>query len=146
MIRRPPRSTLFPYTTLFRSPLARRMRTQREAGECEPKFGTAGCAGFRCAPSARAEADTGGRDGPSYKRSRATAAGRRWLGSVLALAMFPASSLVRDFCHRACYAPVVKLDVKLVGPGSILPAVFPYLLPIDGVAVPIVCCTPWRSE
>src|SRR3712207_7284091 len=26
MIRRPPRSTLFPYTTLFRSPLARRER------------------------------------------------------------------------------------------------------------------------
>src|SRR6266853_5111300 len=26
MIRRPPRSTLFPYTTLFRSQLARRMR------------------------------------------------------------------------------------------------------------------------
>src|SRR3989440_9630198 len=29
MIRRPPRSTLFPYTTLFRSPLTRQ-RTQRE--------------------------------------------------------------------------------------------------------------------
>src|SRR5438309_7195752 len=26
MIRRPPRSTLFPYTTLFRSPAARRLR------------------------------------------------------------------------------------------------------------------------
>src|SRR2546422_2685905 len=32
MIRRPPRSTLFPYTTLFRSPLPRRQqRTQRGA-------------------------------------------------------------------------------------------------------------------
>src|SRR2546421_6023508 len=34
MIRRPPRSTLFPYTTLFRSPLgdvARRFRRQKES-------------------------------------------------------------------------------------------------------------------
>src|SRR5690349_24930111 len=29
MIRRPPRSTLFPYTTLFRSPRARRWRGRR---------------------------------------------------------------------------------------------------------------------
>src|SRR5688572_31504944 len=29
MIRRPPRSTLFPYTTLFRSPCARRARRAR---------------------------------------------------------------------------------------------------------------------
>src|SRR5260221_5393681 len=29
MIRRPPRSTLFPYTTLFRSPLADRLRPTR---------------------------------------------------------------------------------------------------------------------
>src|SRR5256886_4158313 len=29
MIRRPPRSTLFPYTTLFRSPLCRRSRARR---------------------------------------------------------------------------------------------------------------------
>src|SRR5256885_12862911 len=31
MIRRPPRSTLFPYTTLFRSPVAVEHRRQREA-------------------------------------------------------------------------------------------------------------------
>src|SRR5260370_31342703 len=31
MIRRPPRSTLFPYTTLFRSPRRRRPRSQRPA-------------------------------------------------------------------------------------------------------------------
>src|SRR5256885_11127507 len=30
MIRRPPRSTLFPYTTLFRSGLARQQRLRRE--------------------------------------------------------------------------------------------------------------------
>src|SRR5256886_4910607 len=32
MIRRPPRSTLFPYTTLFRSPLAHRLEPVREVG------------------------------------------------------------------------------------------------------------------
>src|SRR3712207_7169476 len=31
MIRRPPRSTLFPYTTLFRSPQHRRVRTSQQA-------------------------------------------------------------------------------------------------------------------
>src|SRR2546425_4468476 len=33
MIRRPPRSTLFPYTTLFRSADARRLRPDRRRGE-----------------------------------------------------------------------------------------------------------------
>src|SRR5687767_15625140 len=33
MIRRPPRSTLFPYTTLFRSPEARAVGDDRGAGE-----------------------------------------------------------------------------------------------------------------
>src|SRR5256885_6293636 len=42
MIRRPPRSTLFPYTTLFRSLLGRRRRRRRRFGRvlehhaCEP--------------------------------------------------------------------------------------------------------------
>src|SRR3712207_7885537 len=41
MIRRPPRSTLFPYTTLFRSELAARRKAlafihMRSAGEIEP--------------------------------------------------------------------------------------------------------------
>src|SRR2546428_5925449 len=39
MIRRPPRSTLFPYTTLFRSLGARPLRAGEqgpEGGECEP--------------------------------------------------------------------------------------------------------------
>src|SRR5688572_31805699 len=34
MIRRPPRSTLFPYTTLFRSRCVRRRRTALPAGTC----------------------------------------------------------------------------------------------------------------
>src|SRR5260221_8834105 len=35
MIRRPPRSTLFPYTTLFRSPLGRQLRAGRQALEAK---------------------------------------------------------------------------------------------------------------
>src|SRR3712207_8268716 len=34
MIRRPPRSTLFPYTTLFRSPPLRALPAGRAAGGC----------------------------------------------------------------------------------------------------------------
>src|SRR2546429_5061853 len=34
MIRRPPRSTLFPYTTLFRSSLAQIVDRPREVGQC----------------------------------------------------------------------------------------------------------------
>src|SRR3712207_9082335 len=33
MIRRPPRSSLFPYTTLFRSPVAREVRPVQPAGQ-----------------------------------------------------------------------------------------------------------------
>src|SRR5258707_14743057 len=36
MIRRPPRSTLFPYTTLFRSLMAGRRRAARERGKSDP--------------------------------------------------------------------------------------------------------------
>src|ERR1017187_8039886 len=35
MIRRPPRSTLFPYTTLFRSPLDRTLRPHRTAAHAQ---------------------------------------------------------------------------------------------------------------
>src|SRR3989441_9021741 len=35
MIRRPPRSTLFPYTTLFRSPRARRVRCRRDLSDAQ---------------------------------------------------------------------------------------------------------------
>src|SRR2546429_4417064 len=43
MIRRPPRSTLFPYTTLFRS--ERKKRDEIEAGKsyCSRRFGGATC-------------------------------------------------------------------------------------------------------
>src|SRR5256885_12938305 len=37
MIRRPPRSTLFPYTTLFRSP-GQALATQMEATDCRRMF------------------------------------------------------------------------------------------------------------
>src|SRR5258708_29103580 len=40
MIRRPPRSTLFPYTTLFRSRPLRRCRADPEAFALDPREGT----------------------------------------------------------------------------------------------------------
>src|SRR5690349_24120194 len=41
MIRRPPRSTLFPYTTLFRSRIATRRRSVLDRRQCdEPRRGT----------------------------------------------------------------------------------------------------------
>src|SRR3712207_8602228 len=45
MIRRPPRSTLFPYTTLFRSPASRRARrgTPTGASRRSPTCSTARC-------------------------------------------------------------------------------------------------------
>src|SRR5256885_11976688 len=39
MIRRPPRSTLFPYTTLFRSPSFTRQGFTAGAGACQPGRG-----------------------------------------------------------------------------------------------------------
>src|SRR5258705_1482428 len=39
MIRRPPRSTLFPYTTLFRSPLLLRVRRWRTSAAFSPSQG-----------------------------------------------------------------------------------------------------------
>src|SRR2546430_12390597 len=40
MIRRPPRSTLFPYTTLFRSPSASRQRPARDPAPQSHQYGT----------------------------------------------------------------------------------------------------------
>src|SRR5256885_11119644 len=49
MIRRPPRSTLFPYTTLFRSQCGARRRAKRRSGRRAGSFaglaGSARCAG-----------------------------------------------------------------------------------------------------
>src|SRR5438874_7043976 len=38
MIRRPPRSTLFPYTTLFRSPTLKRRKSQGSSSPPEPAY------------------------------------------------------------------------------------------------------------
>src|SRR5947209_14407280 len=46
MIRRPPRSTLFPYTTLFRSPLIRSMSASSSSA-----WVASGCARYHCTPS-----------------------------------------------------------------------------------------------
>src|SRR5256885_11023617 len=53
MIRRPPRSTLFPYTTLFRSPDVRRARTTSPASEYPPANDQSPpVAGIRATPDA----------------------------------------------------------------------------------------------
>src|SRR5258708_14313161 len=44
MIRRPPRSTLFPYTTLFRS----RLRRRRGSGRAQDRGGRVPCEVLRC--------------------------------------------------------------------------------------------------
>src|SRR3712207_8040679 len=52
MIRRPPRSTLFPYTTLFRSPRCGGPRRSR------------------CGPGGRGRGDLGGGSAAAYRRGR----------------------------------------------------------------------------
>src|SRR5256886_13188565 len=47
MIRRPPRSTLFPYTTLFRSPFGRAQRVGAPAAQVVPVTGVELAAGAR---------------------------------------------------------------------------------------------------
>src|SRR2546430_11675893 len=56
MIRRPPRSTLFPYTTLFRSPRPRRTPPRRDASTRLRRSPTG--AGSRRADRARSEEHT----------------------------------------------------------------------------------------
>src|SRR5438552_14952162 len=51
MIRRPPRSTLFPYTTLFRSDSSRRIRETRSEVR-HPRAGCSRCRRSRAPPSA----------------------------------------------------------------------------------------------
>src|SRR3712207_8367781 len=65
MIRRPPRSTLFPYTTLFRSPRGTGRRRRREGvryAACSPPAGAAATAAravsTRAAKAARSEEHT----------------------------------------------------------------------------------------
>src|SRR2546430_9594210 len=61
MIRRPPRSTLFPYPTLFRSPLERSARDRSDARARRTQVGDAGRRGRRTvgeATSARSEEHT----------------------------------------------------------------------------------------
>src|SRR2546429_6301679 len=59
MIRRPPRSTLFPYTTLFRSCCAWSRRTKDGDGKRRPRAGAGGAPGRR----ASRESLPGGRQG-----------------------------------------------------------------------------------
>src|SRR2546427_7990576 len=49
MIRRPPRSTLFPYTTLFRSPPPREFsKTPARGARCPSRFGQSSARSFCC--------------------------------------------------------------------------------------------------
>src|SRR2546427_8506010 len=66
MIRRPPRSTLFPYTTLFRS-LQRRRRRPRRLGRERPAAARRG----------RGGGGDGGRDARAYRRPGQHVGGRR---------------------------------------------------------------------
>src|SRR3712207_6884164 len=54
MIRRPPRSTLFPYTTLFRSRARAREGRRARAGERRPRRGPFARAGGRKVPAHQA--------------------------------------------------------------------------------------------
>src|SRR3712207_8765827 len=66
MIRRPPRSTLFPYTTLFRSPRCRRVLARRDTGGGAARDGPPG---RRLASVALPAAASAGRGGPRGPRS-----------------------------------------------------------------------------
>src|SRR3712207_7981637 len=68
MIRRPPRSTLFPYTTLFRS-----RQQYRERGVCPMSHGRASTA----AASNAVGGDEGRRDDDAGRRPRGTSSDRK---------------------------------------------------------------------
>src|SRR3712207_6919065 len=67
MIRRPPRSTLFPYTTLFRS-RSRRRRRRRGGGGAAPRRGTRAGAGRRASGVAADPARCRGCTSPARRR------------------------------------------------------------------------------
>src|SRR3712207_8819050 len=67
MIRRPPRSTLFPYTTLFRSRAGERLRARRGRGAVQEAGGAGG--GARGVDGARRAAG-GSRSEPDRKSTR----------------------------------------------------------------------------
>src|SRR5689334_23398298 len=57
MFRRPPSSTLFPYTTLFRSRVIFAALDAAPAREIEPRFAQAGCAVISNSSAMRMDAD-----------------------------------------------------------------------------------------
>src|SRR3989454_7511558 len=85
MIRRPPRSTLFPYTTLFRSPIPRRSGCRAAASRWTPKASFArdramaspGRCRWNRASAACSRWATSARN-PSSGWARRSARGRRW--------------------------------------------------------------------
>src|SRR2546422_8073378 len=73
MIRRPPRSTLFPYTTLFRSRAASGRRASARSGAPPPRGARAG----RAARARRSRGRVGSRRAPWGRRTR-SGGPRRW--------------------------------------------------------------------
>src|SRR3989449_8251037 len=73
MIRRPPRSTLFPYTTLFRSRAASGPRASARSGAPPPRGARAG----RAARARRSRGRVGSRRAPWGRRTR-SGGPRRW--------------------------------------------------------------------
>src|SRR2546430_9078236 len=75
MIRRPPRSTLFPYTTLFRSHLAAAGRVRRLGirGPGSAAGAAEGAGGARGGARPRAAAEGGAHRGGTYRRGRTCA-------------------------------------------------------------------------
>src|SRR5258706_13992330 len=67
MIRRPPRSTLFPYTTLFRSRSAGSLRTR-------PSTRRASAISLRCAPRSKAEAPRSPKNTSTFRTTGAQSA------------------------------------------------------------------------
>src|SRR6266700_1128211 len=76
MIRRPPRSTLFPYTTLFRSPRRRRCRACRRQGAARSAFCRRRAKGSRRLRRARSSRSRAPRRAPGARKTRLRAPAR----------------------------------------------------------------------
>src|SRR3712207_4853947 len=97
MIRRPPRSTLFPYTTLFRSEGGEQRVLHQHARAGEP-VEQAGLAGVGVA------GDRHARDGVAVARGALGGAGGRHAGDLAA-----------QLAHPRADPPPVGLDLRLTG-------------------------------
>src|SRR2546429_1010950 len=102
MIRRPPRSTLFPYTTLFRSPPAPRQAADRSAGGCAHR-------GARDPPSARSSRRS--EEHTSELQSRLHLVCRLLLEKKKGLSFIHHSSLITHHSHLSALHWAVALMI-----------------------------------